>query len=137
MASLYDAFSTDRKAEVEGVILEYPDCGDVEIRIARAGGENKRYLKALERIQKKYRSQLRTDTLSIEQARRIHQEVFAETIILGWKNVTDRDGNDLPFTRENCLKLFQDLPALWEDIFEQANSITLFRESLREEAAKN
>lgn len=137
MGSLYDAFSTDKQAEVDGLVLEYPDCGNAEIRIARAGGENKRYLKALDRVTKRYRAQIRTDTFTPDTQRRVMQEVYAETVVLGWCNVTDREGNELPFSKENCVKLFQDLPALWEDVFEQANSIALFRESAREDAVKN
>lgn len=137
MSSLYEAFSTNKKAEVEGIILEYPDCGGAEIRIARAGGENKKFLRAIEKAAKRHRSQIRTDTLGVDTNRRIMQEVYAETVILGWENVTDRDGNPLPFNKENCLQLFQDLPALWDDIVEQANSIALFREHVREESAKN
>jgi hypothetical protein len=135
--TLYDSFATSSEAETKGVVLEYPDCGGAEIRIARAGGANMRYIKALERASKKHRAQIKNDTLGHELNVRITQEVFAETVVLGWENVTDRAGEPIPFSKANCLQLFKDLPALWEDIAEQANTLALFREQIREEQAKN
>lgn len=136
MPSLYDQFQTSEDLEVSGVILEYVDSG-VEIRVARAGGANKKYLKALERVTKRFRVQIRTDNFGLEHQKLVMQEVYAETVVLGWKGVKDRDDKDMPFSKENCLKLFRDLPALWEDVSEQATSLALFKESINEAQAKN
>jgi len=133
--SLYKQFKTDESFETRGVTLDYGD--GVRIRIARAGGANKKYLRATEKLSRQYRNQIRMGTFSGETANKVMQEVFVETVILGWDGVADAAGNPLPFTKENCLKLFRDLPALWEDIQEQATSVAIFREAELEDAAGN
>jgi hypothetical protein len=58
-------------------------------------------------------------------------------VVLGWENVTDSTGKVLPFSYENCLKVFNDLPDLFKDIQEQAQRSALFRAELLERDAGN
>ena len=46
-------------------------------------------------------------------------------------------GETLPFNKENLLLTFKNLPDLYEDLRIQAGKSSLYRVSLREEAAKN
>jgi hypothetical protein len=128
--SLYKQFRTDPKAEKDGVVLDYGEGG--RIRIARAGGSNKAYLSAIEKMHRKYRKQIQLNILSEDVSQRILREIFADTVILGWEGVTGPDGKDLDFTRANVLKVLEDLPDLFADIREQASSAALFRETLEE-----
>lgn len=138
--SLYKQFKTDNNLEKEGILLEYgtnsqgnPIC----IRVARAGGGNVAYAKRMEARVKPYRRQIQNETMETALVERILKEVYAETVVLGWENVEDENGNPLPFTTENCIKLFDDLPDLFKDIQEQSQRAALFREELREADAKN
>lgn len=133
--SLYKMFQTNVKAESEGVTLDYGE--GVKIRIARAGGGNKAYLRAVEAFARKHRRQIQLDALSEELGRKILQEIVATTIILGWEGVTDREGKPMAFTKDNALKLFADLPDLFTDVYQQAQNAALFREHIMEEDAKN
>lgn len=133
--SLYKMFQTNAKAETEGVTLDYGE--GVKIRIARAGGGNKAYLRAVETFARKHRRQIQLDALSEELGRKILQEIVATTIILGWEGVTDREGKPMAFTKDNALKLFSDLPDLFTDVYQQAQNAALFREHVMEEDAKN
>lgn len=138
--SLYAKFETDRSLEKQGITLDYgPNSKGVaiEILIARAGGANDQYLKRMEAKAKPHRRQIQHETMERSQLENIVKEVYAETIVLGWKGVEDRDGNEMPFTRENCIKLFNDLPDLYADIQEQAQTGALFRVSVREADGKN
>lgn len=138
--SLYKQFETDRSIEKAGVILNYgPNSKgkDIEIRIARAGGANDTYLKRLEAKSKPHRRSIQHETIERVQLENIVKEVYAETVVIGWENVEDRDGNDMPYTKDNVLKLFADLPDLYADIQQQAQSAALFRLSIREADAKN
>ena len=65
------------------------------------------------------------------------REVYAETIVLGWDNVQDAEGNDLAFSKENVIKLFTDLPELFEDVQNAASTQALFRQETLEQEAKN
>ena len=124
MPSPYALFKTDPKAETEGLTLDY---GDFRIRIARAGGANRAFARALEARLKPYRRQLQTETLDENVAERILHEVYADHVILGWDGIAGPDGKAMAYSRANALKLFEDLPELFRDIQDQAGRVALFR----------
>ena len=132
--SIYDLFAADNKAEIEGVELVY---GKAKVRVARAGGSNTKYLKSLDRHTRGLRKQIQHDQLSNEDGNNIMREVFAESIILGWTGMVGRDGKEIPFSKEACLKLLKELPDLFADIQEQAGKFALYREIAREGEAGN
>lgn len=135
MASPYELFKTDEKAELdEGVILDY---GEFNIRIARAGGSNKKFGKLLNVRLKPHRRQMETDTMDDAVATRIMVETYADSIILGWNNVKDASGADMEYNRENVIKLFTDLPDLFRDVQSQAGQVALFRSAEADATIKN
>jgi hypothetical protein len=138
--SLYNTFKTDESLETKGIELEYghTEAGEpIRIRIARAGGGNTRFAKVLEEKTRPYRRQLQTGTLDKKVSDRLYLETFAETVVLGWVNMEDETGAELPFNVSNVCKLFTDLPDLYNDVQAQAQSAALFRAATREIAAKN
>lgn len=133
--NLYQLFKTNENLETDGILIEYgetPEGAPVRIRIARAGGKNTAFTKALEKATRPHRKAIQTGSLSNEVADRLYKEVFADTVVLGWENVTGPDGEALEFSRENVLKLFNDLPDLFADLREQASNAALFREEVLE-----
>lgn len=138
--SLYKQFKTDANLETKGILLEYGESANgkpTTIRIARSGGANKRFMKAIETKTRPYRQQIRLGTLDPDLDLRLNKECFAETVVLGWENVQDENGNEMPFSVANCLKLFNDLPELFLDIQAQSQRVALFREEVLEDDAKN
>lgn len=141
-------FKTDHRIETEGVILDY---GETRIRVARAGGANKRYIKALDKATKPFRRAIATGAFSDDRATAILREVYAKTIVLNWEVkrgeqwLTGIDPEDLgkegaelqPVTPENVAMVFENLPDLFTDVRQQAESMTLFRSELDEAAAGN
>lgn len=138
--SLYKSFGTDTSLEKTGILLEYGNNSKgkpIAIRIARAGGANKRYENVLDVRLKPYRRQLQTETMPKDLQEKLLMEVYAETVVLGWENVEDESGNELEFTKENVIKVFTDLPDLYEDIKTQSIRAALFRQGVLEEDSKN
>lgn len=138
--NLYNLFKTDENLETDGIWIEYGETVDgqpIRIRIARAGGKNKAFTKALEKATRPHRKAIQTGSLDNATADKLYREVFVDTVVLGWENVTDAAGNPLEFNRENALKLFIDLPDLFQDLREQAANAALFREELLEEDLGN
>lgn len=133
--SIYDKFATDKKAEQEGITLDYGD--GMEIRIARAGGSNTKFESLIQSKLRKYERLRQNDLLEIAVLRPIMREIYAEAIVLGWSGVTDREGNTLPFNKENAIQLFTDLPDLFEDIVVQSQRAALFRQTVLEAEAGN
>lgn len=138
--SIYNLYETDKKSEFDGVLVPVgkdKTGRDTLVRIARAGPSNPRYQRVLESKTKKYRRLIQNDLLDTSVADGVMMEVFAETVVLGWENMEDRDGNVLPYSRENCLRLFQELPDFFYDIREQATKSALFRREALEKEAGN
>lgn len=133
---LYDKLETDRDLETgSGVVLDYGD--GVKIRIHRAGGSNQKFTNRQTVLIKPFQRQINNDTLPPEKGRELNIQLYAETVIVGWEGVTDRDGNPLPFTKENAIRVMTDLPDLFSDLVASANDRALFRKAEQEEAAGN
>lgn len=134
--SLYDQFKMDMDAETKGVLVSYGDAG--RFRIARAGGQNMAYTKALEEFQERYERQIALRVLDNETATRELAKIYARTVIIGWESgpeddprvgvIPGPDGNDLEFTYENCIQLLTDLPDLFADLRDHSNNLKLYRE---------
>lgn len=140
MSGLYNLFKTDENLETDGIFIEYGETDDgkpIRIKIARAGGSNKAFSKALEKATRPHRKAIQSGFLDNATADRLYKEVFAETVVLGWENVEGPDGKLLDFNRENVLKLFTDLPDLFQDLREQASNVSLFREEVMEKDLGN
>lgn len=138
--SLYAQFGTDTKLEVEGTDITFAANDDGSIptfRVARMGGSNKKYLSVLTRKTRPVQTAIRNGTLADEQAKRISLEVFVETVLLGWSNIYDRNGNSIAFTQSNAIQLFNELPDLYDEVVRQASSLTTFQTDELETTAKN
>lgn len=139
--SLYKQYETDPEIEKNGILF---DTGSTNkegkpslIRIARAGGANEAYLKRAEFRFKPHHRALQNGSMERTRIEKLIRETFAETVVLGWENMEDREGNPLTFSKEACIKLFEELPDLFTDIQDAATKSALFRKEMQEAAAKN
>jgi hypothetical protein len=146
--SLRKTFKTDRNAEVEGVWLEVAvndhNGKPTRIKISRMSSSNKRYTTQLNKVTKPHQSAIQNDALDNDLAKKMLQEVFADTVILDWENLpksdltgNDEDSDDLEFNRDNVLALFAELPDVYDDWEARAMKSAAFREQERDGAAKN
>lgn len=133
--STYKRFQTDKSIETSGIWVDYGEAG--RYKIARAGGGNKAYLRSAEAFRRKYRTQIDLDIMSNEAALAAAIEIYAESILLDWEDVTGPDGEPLEFTRENVVRVFTDLPDLFSAIQGDAMNAQLFRRHVDEIDAKN
>lgn len=132
--SIYNSFTTDPELEKRGVVLDF---GNGEwVRIARAGGSNKKFIQAFESLMKPYRRAFQLGTMDDKKAAEILHEAFAKAIVLEW-HITDKDGKDIEFTVENAKKVFTDLPEFFGTIKTEAENMSNFKRQAQEEEAKN
>lgn len=140
---MYEDFKTDAAMERDGIVLDY---GEFRVTVARAGGANKQYLKLLEFKTRPHQRAIQAGLLDNERSMSILREAYAETVVRNWElrrggqwvqGIDGPDGTDLPFTKENVLSTFHNLPDLFQDIMEQAGRGALYRAALREQAAGN
>jgi hypothetical protein len=152
--SLSSIFKTDEKLETIGVAVDY---GTTRVTIARAGGANKAYVKALDKKTRPIRRAIMADALDNEQGNAILMEVYSETVILDWETKIGEewrhgiDPEDAGLTKvedlkaenllavnsDNVLRALKNLPNLWIDLQSQASGIALFRGEEQKIATKN
>lgn len=129
MSGLYQAFETNKDLESSGIELDYGKNSKgepIRIKIARAGGANKRFAKVLDRLLRPYKRQLANDQLSDDVAKEVMIQAYADSVVLGWEGVEDREGNPMEFSRDNVVRLFNDLPELFLDVQQQSQKSALF-----------
>lgn len=145
---MYNQFETDRDLEQNGVVLDY---GDFRVTVARPGGANKAFDRAVEARVKPIRRAIQAEAVPKDQIVKIAREAFVETCVKNWEvktgeengqpvytqGIEQRDGTIVPFSKEAVNQAFIALPALAEDIQEQAAKLALWRAAALEDEAKN
>ena len=122
--SIYDVFETDESLEAKGIRVRIADSVFI---VARAGGSNERFRKVAEAKTRPLRRRIETNTIEAEELNRVMAEIFAESVLLGWENVTQRDGTPLTFSRDNVVKLLLDLPDLFQVLQEESKTLANFK----------
>lgn len=110
----FKKYETDKAKEADGTEIVFDGMTFI---CRRAGGINRAYRAAMamfsgeERFTKALNS---TDTnVSLGAEDRVTMEAFAESVVIGWRDVLGRDDQPLPFTKENFLDLMDSCPDVW------------------------
>jgi len=141
--ALNKTFGTNEALETKGIVVDY---GDARIRIARAGGSNKKFAKAIAVATKPFRRAIAADAMDPEKALDIMRSVYAQTIILDWETKVNGEfkrgidpvdagqkaGELLPPTVDNIEAVLKHLPDLFSDLQSQSQSLALFRAEVDE-----
>jgi len=136
--SLYKLFGTDETAEQEGFDLNLYDGDEVIVfRLARAGGSNRRFVNRIQSLSDPFQRVGGVSRLSEERGVEILCQALSETVILGWKNVQDENGEEIPFSIGAAKQLLLELPELRNVIFEEAQKISNFAKEKVEEDEGN
>jgi hypothetical protein len=122
-------FKTNKSLEQDGVEFHIGD--GVVFRVRRFGGSNSQRIKqSLAKYHKPYARLIEADRMPQEEQAKIMAKVFVESCLISWEGVKDADGNNLPFNFDNAVDLFTSLPALFDSIFEYAQSDASYKEEL-------
>lgn len=149
------SYKTSESLETKGIIL---DLGAARVRVARAGGANKKFAKALEKATAPYQAAIQAGSMSEKQANEVLFRVYAQTIVLGWETMDAEPGEDglptyshgidpedageegeelLPVNADNVFKVFKNLPELFKKIRVDTASKQLFLANVEKAAGKN
>lgn len=141
--SVYDQFGTSKEREAEGVGVDF---GDFRVKLARAGGHNQKWAKVAERCARPYKTAIQAGTLSNEKATELMADLYVEAVVMDWQTKRDdewvdgiegRDGELMPFTKENVKKILIDLPDLFAILQQHATDLNTFKEQQLIADAKN
>jgi hypothetical protein len=132
--SLYKTFGTDDNLENEGIFLEVEE--GIRFKVRRMGGKNKKYSERMAKISRPYKRQLEQGTLEEHMAKSLLKKAFVDACLCGWEGVTDKENRPLVYSKENALKLFDDLPDLFDLLREEADKLINFQEEEKEDIIK-
>lgn len=130
-SDLYAAYETNKDVELTGVWFPY--AGGLSIKLARAGGANKEFTKLGERFQKKYKRRLDMGAIDNEETLAALIELYAKACVRDWEGAPD----DAACTTDNVIKIFTDLPDLFNQVQQDAMEHEAYKEHIDKEAAKN
>jgi hypothetical protein len=133
--SLYKRYTTSEAGEKQGIWVDYGD--GVQLRLRRAGGRNTLWRDALDKRSKVNRRRIDLGTLSNDEATKLWIDVYADSVLVDWKGVTSPDGTELPFNRDNVVKVLTDLPDFFKVVQDDATKPDLFNGATLEADAKN
>ncbi len=140
MANPYKEYGTDKNLEKNGFLyIHTPKTDEWSAEcyvLARAGGSNSKFLKAVEVLSRPHRKR-GVEKLSYEQQRSIMVQAFVEGVIIDWEGVRDKDDNEIPFSKDNVLKFFNDLPDMFDVIQTEAMELSNYLMEEVESDVKN
>jgi hypothetical protein len=136
---LRSTFQTNTKLEREGrwfAITSVKNANGTHpgFKMARMHRNNPEYLAAIEKVSKEMRQAIDLDVLTEEIASPIMRRVFAETILLEWRNVWDSPSPgqpevEIPYDKAAVDKLMTDLPDLYLLLVDEAKKLGNFRDA--------
>lgn len=130
---LYQHFATDEQKEVEGAWI--PLSETARIRIARMG--NPQYAACVKRLALPFRSGgVLDEDIPDSVWKQITREAAAETILVDWEGVT-RDGEPLPYSKEEALKLLTARKDFYGLVLTAAQNMDNFRVRAQKQLEKN
>lgn len=131
--NLYEKYETDKDAEINGVPYEVTQ--GIIFMLARVCERNVAYQAERAKIAKHFEKQLMTNDNPKGYQEAITR-LFAKHIVKGWDGVTDREGNPLPYTVDNCVKVLTDLPDLYNELVSVAVDADQFNADMLKKTVK-
>ena len=135
-------FKTNNALETNGIDIEYGE--GLQIKVARAGGGNKKFTRTITRLTKAHRSAIQHGIISDEVADGIVLQAYAEAVIMSWTGVTkevltgnEADTEELECTVDNIIAVMKELPDLFADIQKVSQELASFRAEILENDSKN
>jgi hypothetical protein len=132
--SAYAQFESDGSLETEGAWIEL---GTMSFKLARAGGDNEDFAKVASKRFKPFQAAIASDSMPKQLANDLVIGVFVDTLIKDWKDVYDRDGTALDFSKENAKRLLTELPNLFMALQAEATKMANFKRANLEASAGN
>jgi hypothetical protein len=126
--SIWDLYETDMSKETEG--FWYRVNKKVSVKLARAGGANMSFSKAMEEKTRDHRKRggaFEGNKVDVELATDLMKQAFAETIILDWKGFTSKAGKTVAYSPKAAYEMMVALPDLFNELRDAAGEIANFR----------
>lgn len=126
--NLFAKYEVDAKKENEGVEL---DIDGAIFVCRRAGGNNRRYraaiglISAMPKYQDKINSKDQVEVVTADEE--VTMEAFADSVVIDWREVLDRNNEPMLYTKENFMMLMHACPDVWRQLRLAALQIDSYR----------
>ena len=108
------AYAIDQTSEADCTLYQIDVNGkSPTLRVRPATEANKPYFSALLKRNSKLAAQLEAKKITpalIEETRDTDRELYAKFVVIGWHDMVQPDGKDIPFTPEDCVEFLEELP---------------------------
>ncbi len=129
-SSLYEKFQTDTSLEETGVWMEFAPGVFFCVRSSdsnAARNEANAIAKA-----RRPKVLMHGGLLPAKDADELEIRLVANALVTGWRGVTDAEGKDLPYTKENLRRIITDLPHLRREIVAMSNLTETYKQAASE-----
>lgn len=132
--NIYELYKTNTEKEQKGLPVKF---GDATVYIATSnltGNPKMAKMQAeyIERATKRKGVESKPEELKEKML-----DLYAECVVTGWENVRDENGKEIPYSKENVLKIFKDLPHFLDAIVAFSSDFTNYREKAIDDVVKN
>lgn len=130
-----EKIKTDSQKEDNGVWIDFEE--GIRLKIARA--RNSAYRELLRQLTEPHRKTIREGDAELELLENLLRQVRAKTILLGWENIEDKDGNSIEYSSEQALAFFKDteLRDFYTFVILESENMENFKKELIEDSEKN
>ena len=112
----------NKSKEIDGVQVSYYG---VNLIVARAN--NTKFKHLFRTLTAPYKYQIENQQAIPEDVSEdIMLKCYAATILVGWNNFIDPDGNEVPYSKENAYTLLEDDDDVYEFVKNQSNNMDIF-----------
>lgn len=135
--NIFDICETDTKAEEDGRWFKdiFGDGSGVNVKLRHImSSESMNVRRRLDRANRRLMVKGEYPTAV---AIKLLIEQVAEAVLIDWEGVVDRDGKDIPYSKEAAQRLLTELRVFRDGVVSMAQAIDSFRVEDREAAEKN
>jgi len=138
-ANLYSTYGSEPELEARGVVIDYQlvNKETFSIKIKRAGSRNQEWKVAYNEIMKPHAQAITDGKMPEEENKKLLAEIWSKTVVIGWSNLRDSEGNEVKFSKETCYELLCAFPDLLNEIIADSHMRSNFQHEEMEATAKN
>lgn len=136
--TLWDRFETNKDAEVQGVWIDdfFSDVPGISFKIAKFDTDETE--KVMDELRRPYKKLLKVGgKIPKEKADAILTETIARCVLVDWRGVLAPDGTELPYNKDNAIRLLTELPEVREKVLKVSADNETYNRRALEEAKKN
>lgn len=109
------------------------------VELCVASINNPKYKQFRSQLLKPHLQKIRSKAVNLEDVLDIIKPAAAKHLLLGWKNLQDENGQDIPYSYEKAMEFFSNpaLSDLYNFVLETAGENATYRQEVSAESEKN